>query len=180
MFSSALLTPDGTADPLTGVFAKLPPIPSALAQDLRNDVVEALGRRDREALFELLDEAPLIRPDVAAQAVWLPLVLGLGAWDAAARPLDGDDQLGRILRTQLRETLQRMPELPLSRWLIPATTSDINAAHLAVVMLAEGGVGARVWPWPMPAPGPSLVIADGRIPDLDVEAETSSLSALAQ
>jgi hypothetical protein len=173
-------------DPLAGFMTDLPPLNSSASSDLREVVINALRRRDHPTLREILDEADILRPEVALRAVWLPLALGIDAWDAAGEPLIDGRPLGRTVRAQARAALVSMPELPVSRWLIPSTLHDATAAHLAALALSLRGMGARVWTWPLPPPGPALLVGDagsllpteGRIPTLSDQPGWPTLAAL--
>jgi len=173
-------------DPLAGVLADLPPLKSTITADLRESVINALRQRDPEALTEILEETALLRPEIALRVVWLPIALGIDAWDAAGEPLPDGRSLCRTLRAQARSALLSLPALPVSRWLVPSTLHDTTAAHLAVLALSLRGMGARVWTWPLPPPGPALLVGDagsplataGRIPTLSDEPGWPTLAAL--
>jgi hypothetical protein len=173
-------------DPLASFMTDLPPLNSSASSDLREVVINALRRRDHCLLKELLDEADLLRCEVALRAVWLPIALGIDAWAAAGDPLIDGRPMGRTLRAQTRAALLSLPELSVSRWLIPSTLHDNTAAHLAALALSLRGMGARVWTWPLPPPGPALLVGDagsllpteGRIPTLSDEPGWPTLAAL--
>lgn len=173
-------------DPLAGFMADLPPLKTEAANDLREVVISALRRRDHETLKEILDETATLRPEVALRAAWLPVALGLDAWDAIGEPLPEGRSLARTVRAQSRSALLSLPVLPVSRWLVPSTLRDTTAAHLAVLALTLRGMGARVWTWPLPPPGPALLVGDagsplataGRIPTLCDEPGWPKLAAL--
>ena len=173
-------------DPLAGVFVDLPPLDADVPADLRGKVIKALRERDNTALKVILDETALLRPEIALRAVWLPLALGIDAWEAAGDPLPDGRALARTLRAQTRAALLTMPEQPVSRWLVPSTLHDTTAAHLAALALSLRGMGARVWTWPLPPPGPALLVGDagspltvdGRIPTLSDEPGWPTLAAL--
>ncbi|HEX3132662.1 MAG TPA: hypothetical protein VHX44_03655, partial [Planctomycetota bacterium] len=147
-------------DPLAGFITDLPPLSTSASSDLREVVINALRRRDHTTLKEILDEADILRPEVALRAVWLPLALGIDAWDAAGEPLIDGRPLGRTVRAQARAALVSMPELPVSRWLIPSTLHDATAAHLAALVFSFRGMGARVWTWFLSPFGPAPLVGD--------------------
>ena len=173
-------------DPLAGFLADLPPLNSTITGDLRELVINALRQRDHETLKEIIEETATLRPEVALRDVWLPVALGIDAWDAAGEPLPDGRSLCRTLRAQARSALLSLPPLPVSRWLVPSTLHDTTAAHLAVLALSLRGLGARVWTWPLPPPGPALLVGDagsslvttGRIPTLSDEPGWPTLAAL--
>lgn len=175
-----------TNDPLAGVLSDLPPVGDDLTGDLRGRLIHALRERDNAALKRLLDETAFLRPEVALRCVWLPLALGIDAWEAAGDPLLDGRNLARTLRAQTRAALLTMPEQPVSRWLVPSTLHDTTAAHLAALALSLRGVGARVWTWPLPPPGQALLVGDagsplpvdGRIPTLSDDPGWPTLAAL--
>lgn len=173
-------------DPLAGVLADLPPAGTPVSSHLRGRVIDALRERDSATLKAVLDETAALRPEVALRSVWLPLALGIDAWEAAGDPLPEGRALGRTLRAQTRAALLTMPEQPVSRWLVPSTLHDTTAAHLAALALSLRGMGTRVWTWPLPPPGPVLLVGDagsplpvdGRIPTLSDEPGWPTLAAL--
>lgn len=173
-------------DPLAGFLVDLPPLSNSVSSNLREAVINALRHRDMAMLQELLDGSATLQPEVALRAVWLPVALGIDAWNAAGAPLGGGRSLARTLRAQARSALLSLPSLPVSRWLIPSTEHDATAAHLAVLALSLRGMGARVWTWPLPPPGPALLVGDagspvateGRIPTLSDEPGWPKLAAL--
>jgi hypothetical protein len=173
-------------DPLAGVLSDLPPLGTGASRDLRGAVIAALRARDSATLKVILEESATLRPEVALRAVWLPLALGIDAWEADGNPLPDGRALGRALRSQVRAVLLTMPERPVSRWLVPSTLNDTTAAHLAALALSLRGVGARVWSWPLQPPGPALLVGDagsplpidGRIPTLSDEPGWPTLAAL--
>lgn len=184
-----MLTADTTLtviDPLAGVLADLPPARSTVASDLRGVVLGALRQRDSVTLKEVLEQTATLSPDIALRAVWLPVALGISAWEAIGNPLPEGPTLGRLLRGQTRAALLAMPEVPVSRWLVPSTLHDTTTAHLAALALSLRGMGARVWTWPLPPPGPALLVGDagsplpiaGRIPTLSDEPGWPTLAAL--
>lgn len=173
-------------DPLAGVLSDLPPVGSPITRDLRTLVLAALRQRDGTTLKALLGETAILQVDVALRAVWLPVALGIGAWEAIGNPLLDGPALGRQLRSQTRVALLSLPEQPVSRWLVPSTLHDATTAHLAALALSLRGMGARVWTWPLPPPGPALLVGDagsgltndGRIPTLSDDPGWPSLAAL--
>lgn len=173
-------------DPLAGVLPDLPPVGSPTSNDLRSRVIGALRERDHVTLKEILGQTATLRPEEALRAVWLPLALGLDAWEVAGAPLPDGRALARMVRAQTRAALVTLPEQPVSRWLVPTTLRDSTAAHLAALALTLRGVGARVWTWPLPPPGPTLLVGDagspfpaeGRIPTLSDEPGWPTLAAL--
>jgi hypothetical protein len=179
-------TPPVLHDPLAGILIDLPTIAGKLTGDLRGRVINALRERDSATLKTILDDTAVLRPEEALRAVWLPLALGIDAWEVAGDPLPDGRALGRTLRSQTRAALLTMPEQPVSRWLVPSTLHDATAAHLAALALSLRGMGARVWTWPLPPPGPALLVGDagsplpidGRIPTLSDEPGWPSLAAL--
>jgi hypothetical protein len=174
------------SDPITGVLVDLPPLGSDSTGNLRSAVIAALRERDNARLKNILGATASLPPEVALRAVWLPLVLGLDAWETAGEPLPEGRALARMVRAQTRAALLTMPEQPVSRWLVPSTLRDTTAAHLAALALSLHGVGARVWSWPLPPPGPVLLVGDagsplpieGRIPTLSDEPGWPTLAAL--
>jgi hypothetical protein len=173
-------------DPLAGVLSDLPPLGAGAPGDLRGAVIAALRARDSATLKIILDESVTLRPEVALRTVWLPLALGIAAWETAGEPLPDGRALGRALRSQARSVLLSMPEQPVSRWLVPSTQQDTTAAHLAALALSLRGIGARVWTWLLPPPGRALLVGDagsplpidGRIPTLSDEPGWPKLAAL--
>ena len=135
-------------DPLAGFMTDLPPLSSSASGDLRDVVINALRRRDHTLLKELLDEADILRPEVALRAMWLPLALGIDAWDAAGEPLIDGRPLGRTVRAQARAALVSLPELAVSRWLIPSR--NISPVEIRGNPCFRASRSACV---PLPAPG---------------------------
>lgn len=124
---------------------------------MRRALDEAIAAADADAVMELLNGTSDLEVAVALRAVWLPLAQELST-DTSV--LDGDGQVGRLLRQQIRAALLREPPAPLSRWLVPARPADITATHLAALVLSRLGMGTGMWFWPFPPPGPSLVVGD--------------------
>jgi hypothetical protein len=174
-------------DQLPDFLADLSLLANQVARNLREAVVSAMRQRDIAALNDLLDHSATLQPDVALRAVWVPIVLGLDAWNAAGGPLPDGRCLARTLRAQARSAQLSLPALPVTCWLIPATEHDTTAAHLAVLALSLRGLGARVWTWPMPPPGSAFLVGDaespvvtaGRIPTLSDEPSWPQLPILA-
>lgn len=173
------------ADPFSAIVADLPPVDAPLAA-LRDAVLAALRRRDAAVLWSALGQAASLPCETALRAVWLPIALGISAWETIGDPLPEAAALGRQVREQTRVALLDLPEWPVSRWLVPSTLHDTTTAHLAVLALSLRGMGARVWTWPLPPPGPVLLVGDaasalaasGRIPTLATQPGWPTLAAL--
>ena len=173
------------ADPFAAMLADLPPVDAALAA-LRGKVLLALRQRDCATLWNALEQAASLPCETSLRAVWLPIALGISAWETIGNPLPDAIALGRQVRAQTRVALLDMPAWPVSRWLVPSTLHDTTTAHLAVLALSLRGMGARVWTWPLPPPGPVLLVGDassalaaaGRIPTLAAEPGWPTLAAL--
>jgi len=115
-----------------------------------------------EWAVRLLDHAGDIPVAMAIRALWLPLAQELSR---SGSTFD-DGRVGQLLRQHIRTALLDEIDVPVCRWVMPMTATDLTATHLAALILTRCGVGSRVWPWwPMPAPGPSILVGDGdRIP----------------
>src|SRR5688572_27601517 len=102
------------ADPFSAMLADLPPVDASLA-GLRRDVLGALHQRDGKALWNALEQATTLQPEAALRTVWLPIALGICAWETVGNPLPDNVALGRQVREQTRVALLSMPEWPVSR-----------------------------------------------------------------
>lgn len=171
---------------VAAVGAEQPPVPRGVSGALRAAVIGALRLRDAAAVQELLAHTVTLAPSVALRSVWLPIAVGIGAWNAAGSPLGACHSLARTLRAQVRSAQLSLSPLVVSRWLVPSSGHDITAAHLAALALSLRGLGACVWTWSLPPPGPALLVGEGgcpvatigRIPTLSDEPGWPSLVAL--
>lgn len=172
--------------PFPDVLADLPPVGPNNGGNLRNAVLTALRQRDSLTLKSILEQSGILRVEVALRIVWLPVALGLSAWERVGNQFPDGPTIGRLLRSQTRSALLALPEQPVSRWLVPSTLHDTTTAHLAALALSLRGMGTRVWTWPLPPPGPALLVGDagsqlatcGRIPTLSDEPGWPTLASL--
>jgi hypothetical protein len=108
----------------------------------------ALSRGDGQAAATIL----IRRFSAAGSAYHLLSVYALTVlvqeqFAASGREFHGSEFLQRTIRQQIRCELVRLPPSEEILWLIPASSADRTAVHVAALILTCRGATARPWLW---------------------------------
>jgi DNA-binding transcriptional MerR regulator len=133
------------------------------AQDLRQDLLEALESRRGSQVNEVLQRAIwLIRSADESQVTLLPTVVGLAELRRADRlPRDAEDVLA-VVEQRCEQLLRSQRSSDESLLVVPLTSSamDRAMAALAAVMLTQRGHPAKVWTQEIPHGAQVLTVSD--------------------